>query len=42
MEMDWNKLLSQKRLNVEDKDETAEPGRTVFHKACDRIIFSSS
>lgn len=42
MEMDWNKLLSQKRLNVEDKDEPAESGRTVFHKDCDRIIFSSS
>ncbi|MDY6825498.1 MAG: deoxyguanosinetriphosphate triphosphohydrolase [Thermodesulfobacteriota bacterium] len=42
MEMDWNALLSPKRLNVEERDEVTESGRSVFHKDCDRITFSSS
>ena len=40
--MDWNKLLSQKRLGENNKTEEPEFGRSHFHKDCDRITFSSS
>lgn len=40
--MEWPKLLSSKRLGIEDTTQFDEPGRSVFHKDCDRIVFSSS
>jgi len=40
--MDWNKLLSTKRLGMEDYPSTAsQEDRTQFQRDYDRIIFSS-
>ncbi len=40
--MDWNKLLSTKRLGMEDYQSTAsQEDRTQFQRDYDRIIFSS-
>lgn len=40
--MDWNKLLSSKRLGRPAKSEDAPPPRTEFTRDYDRIIFSSA
>jgi dGTPase len=40
--MDWNKLLSTKRLGMEDWESSKKPeDRTQFQRDYDRIIFSS-
>ncbi len=40
--MDWNKLLSTKRLGMEDWDSSKnQEDRTQFQRDYDRIIFSS-
>ncbi len=40
--MDWNKLLSAKRLGMEDWESSKKPeDRTQFQRDYDRIIFSS-
>jgi len=41
-EMEWENLLSPKRFGAEDLLDQGEPGRSSFHRDCDRIIFSSS
>lgn len=41
-EMKWENLLSSKRFGAEKCPDQDEPGRTSFHKDCDRITFSSS
>ena len=41
-EIDWKNLLSPKRLGAEKWPDQDDPGRTSFHKDCDRITFSSS
>ncbi|MBS1169607.1 MAG: deoxyguanosinetriphosphate triphosphohydrolase [Burkholderiaceae bacterium] len=41
--MDWNKLLSTKRLGKQDGDEASAPEpRTEFTRDYDRVIFSSA
>lgn len=40
--MDWNKLLSAKRLGRTEENEAAPPPRTEFTRDYDRIIFSSA
>ncbi|RJP90149.1 MAG: deoxyguanosinetriphosphate triphosphohydrolase [Desulfobacteraceae bacterium] len=40
--MKWEDLLSPKRFGAETSPDQSEPGRTSFHKDCDRITFSSS
>jgi len=39
--MEWNKLLSKKRLN-KPEESSALDGRSEFHKDYDRIVFSSA
>lgn len=41
-EMNWKDLLCSKRFGAEKWPDETDPGRTSFHKDCDRIIFSSS
>ena len=40
--MDWEKLLSAKRLGAEDISLRRRPGRTEFESDIDRIVFSSA
>ena len=40
--MDWQKLLSTKRLGAEDSDSQPRPGRTEFVSDIDRIVFCSA
>jgi dGTPase len=40
--MDWERLLSPKRLGAENDTRAARPGRTEFESDIDRLIFSSS
>jgi hypothetical protein len=40
--MDWQKLLSTKRLGAEDSDSQPRPGRTEFESDIDRIVFCSA
>src|ERR1700730_10704410 len=42
MSMDWELLLSTKRLGAEDHASSARPGRSEFASDIDRIIFSSA
>ena len=42
MKMKWPNLLSSKRFGAEECPDHSEPGRSSFHKDCDRITFSSS
>ncbi|MCQ2958945.1 MAG: deoxyguanosinetriphosphate triphosphohydrolase [Bacteroidales bacterium] len=39
--LDWNKLLSPKRLGLEDEETRAQDIRSQFQRDYDRIIFSS-
>jgi dGTPase len=40
--MDWQRLLSTKRLGAENAQQTPRPGRTEFESDIDRIAFSSA
>src|SRR5574344_2199931 len=39
--LEWNRLLSPKRLGLEDEEMRAQDVRTQFQRDYDRIIFSS-
>ncbi len=41
-QMQWDQLLSPRRLHDKRTDSTREIGRSPFHKDHDRIVFSGS
>jgi dGTPase len=40
--MDWETLLSTKRLGIGSKSPVVRPGRTEYESDIDRIVFSSA